>query len=149
MDHYMDSEEQRSAATGLWGGNRPISWQVPFFAWSPNSFSHGHQPPGVIFGSYSYEMKPRSQLALPFPPLYLYYCNACRKKKKQNFHCHNVLASSTSTYSHNPSRHLWLSSSLLSLVIPLVLSSFWHSASSFQQCLVFCPAGHTNSGGCQ
>lgn len=43
----------------------------------------------------------------------------------------------------------WVSLSLLSLVIPVVLSSFWHSASSLQQCLVFCPAGHTNFGVCQ
>lgn len=69
-------------------------------------------------------------------------------KKRQNFHWHNILASSTSTYFHNPGQHLWVSSFLLSLVIPLVLSSFWHSASSFQQCLVFCPAGHTDFGGC-
>lgn len=137
----MDSEEQRSAAIGLCGGNRPISWQVSFFAWSPGSIRHGHQPPGVIFGSYSYEVKPRSPLSLLFPPLYLYYCKI--------FHCHNVLASSTSTFSHNPGQHLWVSSSLLSLIIPPVLASFWHSASSFQQCLVFCPAGHTDFGGCQ
>lgn len=43
----------------------------------------------------------------------------------------------------------WVSLSLFSLVIPLVLSSFWYLASSFQQCLVFCPAGHTNFGVCQ
>lgn len=38
---------------------------------------------------------------------------------------------------------------LLCLVISLILSSFWHSASSFHQCLVFCPVGHTNFGGWQ
>lgn len=67
---------------------------------------HDHQPPGVIFGSYSCEMKPRSQLSLLFPPLYLYYCNTHRKKKPQNFHCQSVLASSTSFYPHNPGQHL-------------------------------------------
>lgn len=50
---------------------------------------------------------------------------------------------------HNPGQHLWVSPSLLSLVVPGVLSSFWHSASSFQQSLLFCPDGHTNFGGCQ
>lgn len=42
---------------------------------------HSHQPPGVLFGSYSCEMKPRSPLSLLFPPLYLYCCNAHREKK--------------------------------------------------------------------
>lgn len=40
-------------------------------------------------------------------------------------------------------------SSLLCLVIPLVLSSFFHSARSFQECLVFRPVGHTDFGGWQ
>lgn len=68
---------------------------------------HSHQPPGVLFGSYSCEMKPRSPLSLLFPPLYLYCCNAHREKKKQqNFHCRSVLASSTSIYPHNSGWHL-------------------------------------------
>lgn len=42
---------------------------------------HDHQPPGVIFGSYSCEMNPRSQLSLLFTHFHLYYCDAHRKKK--------------------------------------------------------------------
>lgn len=79
----MDPEEQRSASIGFGGKPRPISWQVPFFAWSPDRIRHSQQPPGVIFGSCAYEMKPRSQLSLLFPPFYLYYCNTCRKQTKK------------------------------------------------------------------
>lgn len=72
---------------GLWRTEIRSYWtlqgkQAYWLAWSPDSVRHGHQPPGVIFGSYSYEMKPRSQLSLLFPPLYLYYCSAHRGKKK-------------------------------------------------------------------
>lgn len=60
------------------GGNMPLSWQVPFFALSPDSIEHSQQPSVVIFGSYCYEMK----LPLLFPSLYFYYCNTYRKKSQ-------------------------------------------------------------------
>lgn len=72
---------ERTVLIGLWRGSMP-NGRCLFFAWSPGSIPHSHQPPDGVFGSCSYEMKPRSQLSLLFLPLYLYYCNACRKKKK-------------------------------------------------------------------
>lgn len=78
MDHYMDSEEQRSAAIGLWGGNMP-NGRCLFFAWSPGSTRHCHQPPGVIFGSYSCEMKVTAFIAVSIFISLLSY-NAYRKK---------------------------------------------------------------------
>lgn len=82
MDHYVALKNKDEQLLDFEGGNRPISWQVPFFALSPDSIGHSHQPPTVIFGSFSCEMKPRSQLPLVFPTLYLYYSNAYRKNPK-------------------------------------------------------------------
>lgn len=66
------------------------------------------------------------------------------KKNQQNFHCQSVLVSSTSIYPHN----LWQLCGCCPSSIWLYPWSFppFNSASSFQQCLVFCPVGHIDFG---
>lgn len=85
---------------------------------------HGHRPPGVIFGSYSCEMKPRSQLSLLFPPLYLYYCNAHREKKSSKISIATVYWPHLLPFTPITLDDTSVSVVVPPLVIPLSFSSF-------------------------